>query len=417
MSLILRVSGVKYRGTQGAGKKPGPHQEPPADPDSFPEHSEGDRFSRIPQWFAVSEVPPQYADPSGYMLMVTIGDSVTTYANALGVQPWVTDVLKKVLHWRYINHDRTLDINFSRHDDRERLAEEINITFRNYATNLHYLLRNGAVPPEKFDSKMKQYQAMVELSTKIYKIGSYRVSGYLLYKIGERLMEEIIQERLAIDAGLIDAASVVPGHPAQDVPMIVFPRLKLTFKDTSINITHQLRTHNASFPANSTSRCPVYSASKNCKYAPGAVSIKPAVLITVKIKRCRTARTLRRPPTTPPRPLPKVNCPGSMQPAKSHNRQMWPPHQQLPLLKRVPLGDWDSTKNSTRSPDSWDPQARTTLVVVTLWALVGVGIGLVFWALWRRENARAMARQREENNRAVRGDGGDDDDDIPLETV
>ncbi|KAF3318938.1 hypothetical protein TWF173_005348 [Orbilia oligospora] len=71
------------------------------------------------------------------------------------------------------------------------------------------------------------------------------------------------------------------------------------------------------------------------------------------------------------------------------------------IFPRVPLGDWDATKNGSRYwngtlPNGGDPEARITLVMVTLWLLVGVGVGLVFWFLWRREYTRARAIVREE---------------------
>ncbi|KAF3169512.1 hypothetical protein TWF217_003880 [Orbilia oligospora] len=78
-----------------------------------------------------------------------------------------------------------------------------------------------------------------------------------------------------------------------------------------------------------------------------------------------------------------------------------PAGQHPRIFPRVPLGDWDATNNGSRYwngtlPNGGDPEARITLVMVTLWLLVGVGVGLVFWFLWRREYARAHAIVREE---------------------
>ncbi|KAF3169511.1 hypothetical protein TWF751_007103 [Orbilia oligospora] len=193
-----------------------------------------ERFSKLPQWFAVSEPPSLEADPEGYMNMVADGDSVICHANVLGIQPWVTHVLKKVLHWRYIHHPRTLQINLLRPEDRERLVEEINITFRNYATTLNHLLRTGQIPLAKLESKMKQYEAMEELSAKVYKMGRYKVSGYLLYKVGEGLMKEIIFEREAIENGLVSATDVIPGKPARHHDSTTLPRIKLKFRGNGI---------------------------------------------------------------------------------------------------------------------------------------------------------------------------------------
>ncbi|KAK6501302.1 hypothetical protein TWF481_009143 [Arthrobotrys musiformis] len=184
-------------------------------PSQQPKPSLGERLSKLPQWYAVHEVPPAHADPDGYMNMIADDGSYTSYANVLGIQPWVVQVLKKTLHWRYINHPRTPHINLAREDDKDRLAEEINITFRNYATSLNERVRKGLISADKLEGKLHQYEAMEELSAKVYKIGSYRVSGYLLYKVAEGVMMEIIDERKAIDGGLIDRAGVVPGKPAE----------------------------------------------------------------------------------------------------------------------------------------------------------------------------------------------------------
>ncbi|KAK6518267.1 hypothetical protein TWF506_005427 [Arthrobotrys conoides] len=221
---------VKLRSKRGATKKLGALEGQPEASASLPSVPPAKRFAKLPQWYAVSEAPPPEADPEGYMKMVANGDPVTCHANVLGIQPWVTHVLKKVLHWRYIRHPRTLEINLRRPEDKERLVEEINITFRNYATKLNGLLRTGQVPLEKLESKMKQYEAMEELSAKVYKMGHYRVSGYLLYKIGEGLMEEIIVERQAIENGLINATDVVPGKPTKHLAQTQIPRIKLKFK-------------------------------------------------------------------------------------------------------------------------------------------------------------------------------------------
>ncbi|KAF3217244.1 hypothetical protein TWF679_002261 [Orbilia oligospora] len=86
----------------------------------------------------------------------------------------------------------------------------------------------------------------------------------------------------------------------------------------------------------------------------------------------------------------------------SRPSQVDPPAGQHPrIFPRVPLGDWDATKNGSRYwngtlPNRGNPEARITLVMVTLWLLVGVGVGLVFWYLWRREYARARAIVGEE---------------------
>ncbi|RVD85424.1 uncharacterized protein DFL_003747 [Arthrobotrys flagrans] len=221
--------GIRPPSKRGADKKLAAFEGQPEGPSSLSHLSPAERFAKVPQWFATNEVPPREADPDGYMKMVARGDPVISYANILGVQPWVTHVLKKVLHWRYIHHSRTPSIDFRRPDDKNRLTDEINITFRNYATTLNQLLRDGQVPPHKLESKMQQYEAMEELSAKIYKMGSYRISGYFLYKIGEELLKEIIVERRAIEAGLIDAKDVVPGKPTKHTSKP--RRVKLKFRD------------------------------------------------------------------------------------------------------------------------------------------------------------------------------------------
>ncbi|KAF3152036.1 hypothetical protein TWF594_005791 [Orbilia oligospora] len=223
--------GVQTRSSKrNAAKKLGALEEQTEVPASLLGIPPPERFSKLPQWFAVSEPPSLEADPEGYMNMVANGDSVICHANVLGIQPWVTHVLKKVLHWRYIHHPRTLQINLLRPEDRERLVEEINITFRNYATTLNHLLRTGQIPLAKLESKMKQYEAMEELSAKVYKMGRYKVSGYLLYKVGEGLMKEIIFEREAIENGLVSAADVIPGKPARHHDSTTLPRIKLKFR-------------------------------------------------------------------------------------------------------------------------------------------------------------------------------------------
>ncbi|KAF3289320.1 hypothetical protein TWF970_003100 [Orbilia oligospora] len=226
--------GVQTRSSKlNAAKKLGALEEQPEIPASLLGIPPPERFSKLPQWFAVSGPPSLEADPDGYMNMVANGDSVTCHANVLGIQPWVIHVLKKVLHWRYIHHPRTLQINLLRLEDRERLVEEINITFRNYATTLNHLLRTGQIPLTKLESKMKQYEAMEELSAKVYKMGRYKVSGYLLYKVGEGLMKEIIFEREAIENGLVSTADVIPGKPARHHDSTTLPRIKLKFRGGS----------------------------------------------------------------------------------------------------------------------------------------------------------------------------------------
>ncbi|KAF3192548.1 hypothetical protein TWF788_000159 [Orbilia oligospora] len=223
--------GVETRSSKrNAAKKFGALEEQSEIPASFLGIPPPERFSKLPQWLAVSEPPSLEADPEGYMNMVADGDPVICHANVLGIQPWVTHVLKKVLHRRYIYHPRTLQINLLRQEDREHLVEEINITFRNYATTLNHLLRTGQFPLAKLESKMKQYEAMEELSTKVYKMGRYRVSGYLLYKVGEGLMKEIIFEREAIENGLVNAVDVIPGKPAMHHDSTTLPRIKLKFR-------------------------------------------------------------------------------------------------------------------------------------------------------------------------------------------
>ncbi|KAK6518266.1 hypothetical protein TWF506_005426 [Arthrobotrys conoides] len=78
------------------------------------------------------------------------------------------------------------------------------------------------------------------------------------------------------------------------------------------------------------------------------------------------------------------------------------PASQYPgLCERGPLGDWDASNNSSRFrngtlPDGGDPEARTTLVMVTLWAVVVLVLAALLIWLWRREYARARAIVREE---------------------
>ncbi|KAK6532436.1 hypothetical protein TWF281_006625 [Arthrobotrys megalospora] len=175
-----------------------------------------ERFAKIPYWYAVNTPPPASADPEGYMKTVPKGQTYMCYANVLGIKPWVVKLLKKVLRWRYMSHERTLGINLRRQDDKNRLTEEINITFRNYATELNKLLRTGQILPERLPGKMKHYEAMEELSAKVEKIGSYRVSGYLLYKIAEGLMKEVIEEKRALIRR--STSSGAPGKSGQPAP-------------------------------------------------------------------------------------------------------------------------------------------------------------------------------------------------------
>ncbi|KAK6358032.1 hypothetical protein TWF730_007386 [Orbilia blumenaviensis] len=214
----------ELRSKRGAGKKLGALDEQNIEPPTLEAHlPPAERFAQILQWYAVHEAPKPTDDPEGYMKMIPFGQNYMCYSNVLGVQPWVAEVIKKVLHWRYINHPRTLEIDLRRNEDKTRLTEEINITFRNYGTLVRNLLLKQQVPPEKLESKIRQYEAMKDLTLKVHKIGSHKVSGYLLYKLAEGLMKEVIEEKKAILAGFISRADVVPGKPAAFIPKELAP--------------------------------------------------------------------------------------------------------------------------------------------------------------------------------------------------
>ncbi|EPS43554.1 hypothetical protein H072_2415 [Dactylellina haptotyla CBS 200.50] len=154
-----------------------------------------EKYSKYPQWYAVTKLPPKSADPGGYMNLLNRPAECRDYANVLGIKPWVIRHIKAALRRCYWKHPGILQLNYKNHEHRDRLAEEINIGIRNYATTITQELRSGNMSNKVLEKKENEYAAFMALSDCVYKLGSYQVSGYLLYKLAESIMKEMIKEK------------------------------------------------------------------------------------------------------------------------------------------------------------------------------------------------------------------------------
>ncbi|KAK6341538.1 hypothetical protein TWF696_008610 [Orbilia brochopaga] len=197
--------GSKHSSNHGSHKKPESLQAmqdralmPPPRP---PTNSKA-RFAKYPQWYAVNKRPPPRADPHGYLKMIPHAALYQKYATVMGLQPWVVRKIKKYLHLRYWDKNGLANYNYRRQETSDALTDELNIGLRNYATRLTNQLRYDRTPEDDVPRKTKTYDALMALSDAVYRMGSHKVSGYFLYKIGEGLMREMIKERKKVDVVL-----------------------------------------------------------------------------------------------------------------------------------------------------------------------------------------------------------------------
>ncbi|KAJ6263005.1 hypothetical protein Dda_1563 [Drechslerella dactyloides] len=208
VSTTLCGLSVQLRSKRGAQKKPRALKAlrdrllmPPPPP--LRPTNPGDKFSNFPAWFVVNTPPLPRADRQGYMKMIPNNSPYEHYANVLGLKPWVIRCIKRYLIGRYWCKSDLVSYNYRSEEKRNRLAEDINIGMRGYAADVASCLRKDLVPEDMLPRMTKIYDAMMAISDAVYKIGSYRTSGYLLYKVCEGVIREVIKDRRKANKRLI----------------------------------------------------------------------------------------------------------------------------------------------------------------------------------------------------------------------
>ncbi|KAF3906931.1 hypothetical protein AA313_de0205760 [Arthrobotrys entomopaga] len=154
------------------------------------------KSAKYPQWYAVATKPSKSNDPLGYLHNLPVNPPYHAYARLLGIDKSVIKHLKHALKRRYWNKENLLDLNYNRKETRERLAEEINIGMRNYATLLTKTLRAAKGNEMFLRATVEQWKPWDQLSNRVYTMGNYQLSGYLLYKTCEGLMEKLMGDKL-----------------------------------------------------------------------------------------------------------------------------------------------------------------------------------------------------------------------------
>ncbi|KAF3916248.1 hypothetical protein ABW21_db0200911 [Orbilia brochopaga] len=152
-------------------------------------------FDVYPTWYAVNKQPSETSDPQGLLKEISRAALYHKYANVLGIENYVVRKMKKYLMLRYWEKEDLEDYNLRRKEVSDRLVEELNVGLRNYATRLTNQLRSKKIPDEDVPRKTRTYQAFLSIHDAVYRMGNHKVSGWLLYKIAEGLMREIIRER------------------------------------------------------------------------------------------------------------------------------------------------------------------------------------------------------------------------------
>ncbi|KAF3937856.1 hypothetical protein ABW19_dt0207752 [Dactylella cylindrospora] len=197
-----RTKKPKPKGNQALQVKPSVQDEdfgqpPPLKPFNNNPIARYHRFSGHPSWYLVHSVPSKEVDPENIHKSVSYKSNYLGYSKAIGIQPWAIRYLKFHLRRSYWKNKRLVYFNYKLKETRDRLCEEVNITVRNKASRLGNDLKYGRVPEGELEDKMREYDAMMEISNKVYKMGNHKLSGYLLYKVSEGIMLDLIKERRA----------------------------------------------------------------------------------------------------------------------------------------------------------------------------------------------------------------------------
>ncbi|KAK6543489.1 hypothetical protein TWF694_000235 [Orbilia ellipsospora] len=153
--------------------------------------------AKYPQWYAVTDKPTKATDKLGYFPIIAANPDYEACARILGLQKAVIPHIKQALRRRYWNKKNFLVLDYGEKQTRERLAEEINIGMRGYATKLTKILRAGKGSKPFLEATKEQWKPWDQLSQAVYKHGNYKSSGFLLYKLCEGLIQELRAEKQA----------------------------------------------------------------------------------------------------------------------------------------------------------------------------------------------------------------------------